>query len=69
MSDDTAHRLTRKPNSTTVEAGSPKLPTAALLALATAVLVTSLTETLPAGVLPEMSADLRVGQPAMRGRR
>ncbi len=38
---------------------------AALLALATAVFVTSLTETLPAGLLPAMSADLRVGESAM----
>ncbi|MEU7703664.1 MFS transporter [Streptomyces sp. NPDC039028] len=37
----------------------------ALLALATAVFVTSLTETLPAGVLPAMSADLGVGEAAM----
>ncbi len=37
-----------------------KLPMAALLALATAVFITSLTETLPAGLLPEMSADLHV---------
>ncbi|MFE9676908.1 MFS transporter [Streptomyces sp. NPDC006259] len=41
-----------------------KLPLAALLALATAVFVTSLTETLPAGLLPEMSADLHVGESA-----
>ncbi|WP_174248253.1 MFS transporter [Streptomyces hoynatensis] len=38
---------------------------AALLALATAVFLTSLTETLPAGVLPAMSEDLGVGEPAM----
>jgi predicted MFS family arabinose efflux permease len=37
----------------------------ALLALATAVFITSLTETLPAGVLPAMSADLGVDEPAM----
>lgn len=41
------------------------LPLAALLALATAVFVTSLTETLPAGVLPAMSTDLGVGESAM----
>ncbi|MFE5481093.1 MFS transporter [Streptomyces sp. NPDC056527] len=62
-------------NHTTSKAGSPtraqnpgpagKLPLPALLALATAVFVTSLTETLPAGVLPAMSADLGVGEPAM----
>lgn len=34
------------------------LPWSALLALGTAVFITSLTETLPAGVLPEMSASL-----------
>ncbi|MFD7325913.1 MFS transporter [Streptomyces sp. NPDC059875] len=44
---------------------SGKLPLPALLALATAVFVTSLTETLPAGVLPAMSADLGVGEAAM----
>ncbi|MFJ9032065.1 MFS transporter [Streptomyces sp. NPDC102274] len=42
-----------------------KLPLAALLALATAVFITSLTETLPAGVLPAMSRDLEVGESAM----
>ncbi|WP_199826948.1 MFS transporter [Streptomyces sp. WM6378] len=36
----------------------------ALLALATAVFITSLTETLPAGLLPAMSADLRVSESA-----
>ncbi|MFB7746820.1 MFS transporter [Streptomyces sp. NPDC056132] len=41
-----------------------RLPLPALLALATAVFVTSLTETLPAGLLPAMSADLRVGESA-----
>jgi predicted MFS family arabinose efflux permease len=41
-----------------------KLPMAALLALATAVFLTSLTETLPAGLLPEMSADLHVSESA-----
>ncbi|WP_331766723.1 MFS transporter [Embleya sp. NBC_00896] len=42
-----------------------KLPLAALLALATAVFITSLTETLPAGLLPSMSAGLGVGESAM----
>lgn len=42
-----------------------KLPVAALLALSTAVFITSLTETLPAGLLPAMSADLKVGESAM----
>ncbi|WP_079027806.1 MFS transporter [Streptomyces rimosus] len=41
-----------------------KLPLAALLALATTVFITSLTETLPAGLLPAMSADLGVGESA-----
>lgn len=41
------------------------LPMPALLALATAVFITSLTETLPAGVLPAMSGDLGVGESAM----
>ncbi|WP_327235906.1 MFS transporter [Streptomyces sp. NBC_01317] len=42
-----------------------RLPLPALLALATAVFVTSLTETLPAGLLPAMSTDLGVGESAM----
>ncbi|MFD5555136.1 MFS transporter [Streptomyces sp. NPDC127068] len=42
-----------------------RLPMAALLALSTAVFLTSLTETLPAGVLPAMSGDLGVGESAM----
>ncbi|MFB7373564.1 MFS transporter [Streptomyces sp. NPDC056222] len=60
---------------TASKAGSParvkkpepagRLPLPALLALSTAVFVTSLTETLPAGVLPAMSADLGVGEAAM----
>ncbi|MFC8727320.1 MFS transporter [Streptomyces bacillaris] len=41
-----------------------KLPLFALLALATAVFITCLTETLPAGLLPAMSEDLRVSQSA-----
>ncbi|MFF5971456.1 MFS transporter [Streptomyces sp. NPDC012769] len=40
------------------------LPWFALLALATAVFVTSLTETLPAGLLPAMSGDLHVSEAA-----
>ncbi|MEX0172304.1 MFS transporter [Streptomyces sp. LMG1-1-1.1] len=43
---------------------SGRLPLPALLALATAVFVTSLTETLPAGLLPAMSAGLGVGEAA-----
>lgn len=41
-----------------------KLPLLALLALATAVFITSLTETLPAGLLPAVSSDLRVSESA-----
>ncbi len=41
-----------------------KLPLLALLALAIAVFVTSLTETLPAGLLPAMGHDLHVSQSA-----
>ncbi|MEV7778772.1 MFS transporter [Kitasatospora sp. NPDC088351] len=41
------------------------LPLSALLALATAVFITALTETLPAGVLPAMSTDLGVSESAM----
>ncbi|MEU6389585.1 MFS transporter [Streptomyces sp. NPDC046939] len=45
--------------------GDPqKLPLFALLALATAVFITSLTETLPAGLLPAMSGDLGVSESA-----
>jgi predicted MFS family arabinose efflux permease len=42
----------------------PRLPLFALLALATAVFITSLTETLPAGLLPAMSDDLHVSESA-----
>ncbi|MFC0599954.1 MFS transporter [Streptomyces palmae] len=41
-----------------------RLPLPALLALATAVFITSLTETLPAGLLPAISSDLGVGESA-----
>ncbi|MFJ1808220.1 MULTISPECIES: MFS transporter [unclassified Streptomyces] len=41
-----------------------KLPLFALLALTTAVFITSLTETLPAGLLPAMSDDLDVSESA-----
>ncbi|MCW2137823.1 MFS transporter [Actinoplanes cyaneus] len=43
---------------------SAKLPMSALLALTTAVFITSLTETLPAGVLPAMSGSLHVSESA-----
>jgi predicted MFS family arabinose efflux permease len=45
-------------------APDPKLPMASLLALALAVFITSLTETLPAGVLPAMSASLHSSESA-----
>ncbi|WP_432926986.1 MFS transporter [Microbispora sp. CA-135349] len=44
--------------------GQQRLPLLALLALATAVFITSLTETLPAGLLPAMSNDLHVSESA-----
>jgi predicted MFS family arabinose efflux permease len=42
----------------------PKLPLFALLSLTTAVFITSLTETLPAGLLPAMSGSLGVSESA-----
>ncbi|WP_353943688.1 MFS transporter [Streptomyces sp. HUAS MG91] len=57
MSDTTTTGTSQQPP----EAAAPpptKLPLPALLALATAVFVTSLTETLPAGLLPAMSRSL-----------
>lgn len=53
---------TSKPPAETAPSG--RLPLPALLALATAVFVTSLTETLPAGLLPAMSSDLAVSESA-----
>ncbi|GCD94847.1 MFS transporter [Embleya hyalina] len=53
----------QSPSHTTI--AHRKLPMGALLALATAVFTTSLTETLPAGVLPAMGSDLGVGESAM----
>ncbi|MCX4658638.1 MFS transporter [Streptomyces uncialis] len=58
-------RDTEIPVDTPSPAKDQKLPLAALLALATAVFITSLTETLPAGVLPSMSGDLGVSESAM----
>ncbi|GGY02201.1 MFS transporter [Streptomyces hiroshimensis] len=60
---------TERPVDSVVGAGAgqekqERLPLAALLALATAVFITSLTETLPAGVLPAMSRDLGVSESA-----
>ncbi|MBC2878672.1 MULTISPECIES: MFS transporter [Streptomyces] len=63
----TADRTSSSPTrSTTTDATAPsrKLPLLALLALATAVFITSLTETLPAGLLPAMSGDLGVSESA-----
>ncbi|KOX09796.1 MFS transporter [Streptomyces sp. NRRL B-3648] len=48
----------------TAPAAGQKLPMAALLALAVAVFITSLTETLPAGLLPGMSASLHTSESA-----
>ncbi|WP_030348709.1 MFS transporter [Streptomyces sp. NRRL S-1022] len=48
----------------TASAAGQKLPMAALLALAVAVFITSLTETLPAGLLPGMSASLHTSESA-----
>jgi predicted MFS family arabinose efflux permease len=58
-------RETTRPAPRSSAGGAPdRLPMAGLLALATAVFVTSLTETLPAGVLPGMSGDLGVSESA-----
>ncbi|MEC3980933.1 MFS transporter [Amycolatopsis sp. H20-H5] len=45
-------------------AAKPRLPLGALVALTTAAFITVLTEALPAGVLPAMSASLRVSESA-----
>lgn len=45
-------------------AADRRLPMASLVALAVAVFITSLTETLPAGLLPAMSGSLRVSESA-----
>ncbi|MFJ6520089.1 MFS transporter [Streptomyces filamentosus] len=60
---DTAAEATAPPDAPAAE-GREKLPLLALLALATAVFITSLTETLPAGLLPAMSGDLGVSESA-----
>ncbi|MFC4887699.1 MFS transporter [Streptomyces beijiangensis] len=52
------------PPRTSAPTRNDRLPLPALLALATAVFITSLTETLPAGLLPAMSADLHVSESA-----
>ncbi|MGW8352354.1 MFS transporter [Streptomyces wedmorensis] len=67
MSHDTtaaAGQVTRAPEPDEHPPSTGRLPLPALLALATAVFVTSLTETLPAGLLPAMSAGLGVGEAA-----
>lgn len=67
MSHDTtaaAGPVTRAPEPDEHPLPTGRLPLPALLALATAVFVTSLTETLPAGLLPAMSAGLGVGEAA-----
>ncbi|MEU6667443.1 MFS transporter [Streptomyces sp. NPDC046727] len=58
---------TAAPSPATSDAASAagqKLPLSALLALAVAVFITSLTETLPAGLLPDMSAGLHTSESA-----
>ncbi|MGW9495061.1 MFS transporter [Streptomyces prasinus] len=61
---DTASAAATAPDPKNGGDDQQKLPLFALLALATAVFVTSLTETLPAGLLPAMSQDLRVSESA-----
>ncbi|MGW3661835.1 MFS transporter [Streptomyces sp. NPDC005141] len=55
---------TTTPSQAPSQARRAALPWSALLALGTAVFITSLTETLPAGVLPEMSSTLGVSSGA-----
>lgn len=55
---------TQRADAPVLVASDRGLPLRALLALAAAVFITSLTETLPAGVLPALSADLGVGESA-----
>lgn len=52
-------------NGRTAEAGTDSLPMAALLALAMAGFITILTEALPAGLLPQMSAALDISSSAV----
>ncbi|MGW6603394.1 MFS transporter [Streptomyces sp. NPDC055036] len=61
---DTAADSAATPDTGTGGQEQQKLRLLALLALATAVFITSLTETLPAGLLPAMSGDLRVSESA-----
>jgi predicted MFS family arabinose efflux permease len=55
---------TLRPAASPTGAAARELPLRALLALATAAFITVLTEALPAGVLPAMSAGLGVGESA-----
>jgi predicted MFS family arabinose efflux permease len=50
------------PTNRTSDSAADKLPLAGLLALAMAAFITVLTEAMPAGLLPQMSADLRVSE-------
>ncbi|MFF7878363.1 MFS transporter [Streptomyces californicus] len=61
---DTAAASAAEPGPTGAGAEAREFPLFALLALATAVFITSLTETLPAGLLPSISQDLRVSESA-----
>ncbi|WP_087008431.1 MFS transporter [Gulosibacter sp. 10] len=56
--------MTTSNTTTTTHPPTSRLPLAPLLALTTAVFITSLTETLPAGVLPGMSTSLGVSESA-----
>ncbi|MFI0355859.1 MFS transporter [Actinomadura sp. 9N407] len=62
--DSASPRIPTSPRTKEPGESERKLPIPALLALATAVFITSLTETLPAGLLPAMSADLHVSEAA-----
>ncbi|GAA2668270.1 MULTISPECIES: MFS transporter [Actinosynnema] len=61
---ETTHGSGAVPTADRGSSGEPKLPLFALLSLATAVFITSLTETLPAGLLPAMSGSLGVSESA-----
>ncbi|WP_020556196.1 MFS transporter [Embleya scabrispora] len=56
--------MPRTDRTTSIAAAVPRFPLAGLLALGTAGLITLLTETMPAGVLPAMSHDLGVSESA-----
>ncbi|WP_225825329.1 MFS transporter [Streptomyces naphthomycinicus] len=59
-----APSLASSESSDATSATEQKLPLSALLALAVAVFITSLTETLPAGLLPDMSSSLHTSESA-----